>query len=227
MIIGIMGFIGSGKGTVGDILSKEYGFQKMAFADPLKDATSAIFGWKREWLEGDTKESREWREHPDEFWSEALDRPGFTPRLALQLMGTEAGRLVFGDTLWISATKARIDMISKGLTKDFVITDVRFPNEIDAIKAWGGHVYRVKRGPEPVFYKTAMVQNTTPSRHHHINESSGRTMEAKFPDVHISEWAWIGHPYDGDIENDGTINDLRERVQNILISYAKKDLHSA
>jgi len=87
MIIGFVGFIGSGKGTVADILTHKYGFNKESFANAVKDACAAIFLWDRKMLEGDTKESREWRETPDPWWSEKLGRE-FSPRLALQLMGT-------------------------------------------------------------------------------------------------------------------------------------------
>ena len=58
MIIGICGLIGSGKGTVADILEQEHGFIKVSFADSLKDAVAAVFGWPRSLLEGDTEESR-------------------------------------------------------------------------------------------------------------------------------------------------------------------------
>ena len=64
MIIGLVGFIGSGKGTVGDILETQ-GFSKDSFAKPLKDACSIMFGWPREMLEGDTEVSRKWREEPE------------------------------------------------------------------------------------------------------------------------------------------------------------------
>ena len=68
MIVGICGLIGSGKGTVADILV-EQGFTKVSFADKLKDGVSTIFGWDRSLLEGDTDESRDWREQADEFWT--------------------------------------------------------------------------------------------------------------------------------------------------------------
>jgi ferredoxin len=61
MIIGICGLIGSGKGTVADVLVDQ-GFTKVSFADKLKDGVSTIFGWNRAMLEGDTDESRQWRE---------------------------------------------------------------------------------------------------------------------------------------------------------------------
>ena len=48
MIIGICGLIGSGKGTVADILVDEH-FKKISFADKLKDGVSTVFGWDRDW----------------------------------------------------------------------------------------------------------------------------------------------------------------------------------
>lgn len=59
MLIGVVGFAGSGKGTVADILVRDHGFKKLSFADALKDAVATIFGWERHLLEGDTDESRE------------------------------------------------------------------------------------------------------------------------------------------------------------------------
>ena len=60
MIIGVVGFIGSGKGTVADILQNDYGYQKISFADSLKDTVASVFSWPRELLEGDTDVSRMW-----------------------------------------------------------------------------------------------------------------------------------------------------------------------
>jgi adenylate kinase family enzyme len=57
-VIGICGFIGCGKGTVGDILVEQYGFTKISFADRLKDTASTLFDWPRDMIEGNTPESR-------------------------------------------------------------------------------------------------------------------------------------------------------------------------
>ena len=74
MIVGLLGFIGSGKGTAGDIL-KDMGFTPVSFAKGVKDVTAEMFGWPRHLLEGDTQVSREWREQPDKFWSEEFGKP--------------------------------------------------------------------------------------------------------------------------------------------------------
>lgn len=67
-IIGVVGFIGSGKNTVGNFLIDSLGYKQDSFAGPLKDCVSVVFGWDRQMLEGDTKESRAWRDSPDEWW---------------------------------------------------------------------------------------------------------------------------------------------------------------
>ena len=79
MIIGLCGLIGSGKGTVADILVDEHNFEKISFADKLKDAVSVLFDWDRAMLEGETSESRVWREQEDSFWTKETGRK-ITPR---------------------------------------------------------------------------------------------------------------------------------------------------
>ena len=59
MIIGVTGFIGSGKDTIADYLCTQHGFKRISFAASLKDAVASVFGWDREMLEGTTKSSRE------------------------------------------------------------------------------------------------------------------------------------------------------------------------
>lgn len=200
MIIGLVGFIGSGKGTVGDILEQQ-GFVKDSFAKPLKDACSVIFGWPRELLEGDTALSRKWREEPDAFWSEKFGKE-FSPRLALQLMGTEAGRNVFHKDVWV------ISLLNRAKGKDVVVTDVRFQNEIKYIQDNGGLIIRVKRGDEPKWYNDLLTMKTTVKRQLFMQEVG----------IHQSEWDWIGSDFDYVIENDGTINDLGNKVNEVLQS---------
>lgn len=200
MIIGIVGFAGSGKGTVGDILVNDYGFEKLSFADTVKDATSVIFGWPRALLEGDTDESRKFRETPDPYWTEKFGYQ-VTPRYMLQLMGTEAGRDVFHQNIWIDALLRRAEGKSK-----VVVPDTRFPNEIKAIRDNGGFVIRVVRGEEPEWYETARLHN----------QGSGFDMYKTYPDVHYSEWAWIGQQFDYQISNNGTVLMLEADVKHLL-----------
>lgn len=202
MIIGLVGFIGSGKGTVGDMLEQK-GFVKDSFAKPLKDACSVMFGWPREMLEGDTEVSRKWREEPDPYWSAKFDRP-FTPREALQKMGTEAGRNVFHEDIWV------ISLFNRARGKDVVITDVRFRNEIDYIQSNGGIIVRVKRGEEPEWYGNAVLAKTG---------SNIGLNELKRRKIHQSEWDWIGSEFDHVIENNGTLDDLGNKVTEMLTFY--------
>ena len=48
MILGVTGFIGSGKDTVADYLCTFHGYKRISFAASLKDAIASIFGWDRE-----------------------------------------------------------------------------------------------------------------------------------------------------------------------------------
>jgi len=199
MIIGLVGFIGSGKGTVGDIL-EVHGFTKDSFAKPLKDACSIMFGWPREMLEGDTEVSRKWREEPDSFWSEKFGY-SFTPRLALQLMGTEAGRNVFHQDVWV------ISLLNRAKGKDVVVTDVRFKNEINYIQQNGGVIVRVRRGEEPDWYKLAEDAAAG---------FSSAIMGMRVIGIHQSEWDWVGSEFNYTIDNDGTVNELGNKVKELL-----------
>jgi hypothetical protein len=211
MIIGIVGFAGSGKGAVSDILVDEHDFYKLSFADTVKDATSVIFGWPRHLLEGDTDESRKFREIEDSFWSNKLGRD-FTPRLALQLVGTEAGRNVFHDNIWISCVEKKIKYAQEWMLEDhFVIPDVRFPNEIEAIRSWGGMIVRIARGNEPEWYDLAHAANS--ETFFHAPESHDEMIKLG---IHISEWAWIGQQFDYLISNNGTMSMLEADVKHML-----------
>ena len=198
MIIGICGLIGSGKGTVGDILV-EQGFTKVSFADKLKDGVATIFGWNRAMLEGDTDESRNWREQPDDFWTQETGR-NITPRIVLQEFGTECMRDGFDDSIWVSLLKKQM-LDSPG---DYVIPDVRFRNEQDMIRELGGEIWRVQRGDVPEWYGCAMLDNTTGSN----------LMESY--DVHVSEYKWIdmNNKFNSTIYNNSTLEQLKQLVLN-------------
>ena len=198
MIIGLVGFIGSGKGTVGDILEQK-GFIKDSFAKPLKDACAVMFGWSRELLEGDTEMSRKWREEPDSYWSEKFGRE-FTPREALQKMGTEAGREVFHKDIWV------ISLLNRAKGKDVVVTDVRFQNEIEYIQGNGGIVIRVKRGEDPAWFPLLDK----------IKLETERTKFMQHEHIHKSEWDWVGCEFNYTIANNGTIQDLGKDVERVL-----------
>ncbi len=205
MLIGLVGFIGSGKGTVGDILEQR-GFEKDSFAKPLKDACASIFGWPREYLEGDTEVSRKWREKPDDFWSEKFGYK-FSPRLALQLMGTEAGRNVFHPDIWV------ISLLNRSAGKNVVVTDVRFQNEIKHIQMNGGYVVRIVRGEDPPWFQKLSE----------LKVQSERDAFMQKRDVHQSEWDWVGTTFAHVIRNDSTLNELGKNVDLFL---RKIDVHS-
>jgi hypothetical protein len=208
MIIGIVGFIGSGKGTASDILVNKHGFTKLSFADTVKDATAAIFGWQRPLLEGDTDESRAWREAKDEWWSERFGYD-FSPRLALQMMGTEAGRDVFHPDIWIHSLERKMEMYP-----NVVIADVRFPNEIDFIQSKGGFVVRVKRGLDPEWYDTAIRANDRKQDYSTATMAQDE-MEEKYR-IHYSEWAWIGSIMDYHLVNEGALSMLEADITHML-----------
>lgn len=209
MIIGLVGFMNSGKTTVGNMLVNDYGFYSESFAKPIKSAVAEIFGWSRELLEGDTLESRKWRDIRDPVWSDELGWD-ITPRKALQLMGTEGGRNIFGPNLWTSALLMRL---SNNL--NYVITDVRFANEIAALRRREAMIVRVKRGPDPGWLEIGKEFLSFEPFH-----EAGRTdrymaeLLAKLP--HRSEWDWVNSPVDITIDNDGTLDDLRHKVQQLV-----------
>ena len=207
MIIGFVGFIGSGKDTAADYLVNFHGFRRDSFANTLKDAVSAVFGWDRTLLEGRTKEAREWREQVDPWWAERLNMPNLTPRLILQLWGTEVCRKGFHDDIWIASVENKM----RKTTDNIVISDVRFPNEIKAIHNAGGKVIRIKRGDEPEWYNAAVSMNHGPT-----GNTSWALSKEKINKlgIHASETAWVGSKIDITITNDGTIDELFEAIKN-------------
>ena len=193
MLIGVVGLIGSGKGTVSDRLEQKHNFRKDSFAKSLKDAVSSMFNWDREMLEGKTDESRAWREKPDVFWSKRFGKD-VTPRWVLQYFGTEVMRQGMHDSIWIDSCMARYD------GKPTVIADTRFENEIKTIREMGGSILLVKRGQDPDWFTDYVEGNVVPKN------------------VHLSEYAWAKSEYDHLITNDGTLEELHSKIDDLVIS---------
>jgi len=168
MIIGLSGYAQSGKDEIANTLLHE-GFERAAFADTLREALMAlnpmagygVFLNDVVALHG---------------WEEAKRNYPEVRRL-LQRMGTEAGRDVFGEQIWVNKTLGKLDP-----QKNYIITDVRFQNEADAIRDLGGQMWRVTRpGTGPV-------------------------------NCHSSEVALDNYVFDYNVENKGDLQELKTLV---------------
>jgi len=141
ILIGLTGLKWSGKDTFALFLA-EHGFERFAFADPLKRSAAAALGCTVADLEAHKNNPHAYVKFVDgastEFGSPPIS--AITVREYLQRYGTEAHREVFGDSFWIDLT------MSAALKHPrTVITDARFENEQKAVRAEGGVVVRIDR----------------------------------------------------------------------------------
>lgn len=153
-------------------------------------------------LEGRTKESREWREQVDPWWTERLGM-NITPRWILQYWGTEVCRKGFHNDIWIASLEHRL----ANARDNIVISDVRFPNEIAALRNAGGKVVWVQRGALPDWYTTALGANAGIEPDQKLLVQLG---------IHSSETAWVGADFDHVIKNDTTFDELYSQVSRII-----------
>lgn len=212
MIIGICGFIGAGKDTIADYLVNIHQFRRESFANTLKDACAAVFGWDRTLLEGRTAQARYWREQVDPWWAKRLDLPQLTPRWVLQYWGTEVCRHGFHDDIWIASLENKL----RHSQDHVVISDCRFPNEIHAIRAAGGRVIRVVRGPEPDWYDLAQEANRGITAAAQALAALG---------VHASETAWVGTDFDAVMANNGTLDQLYLEIKHLVQDHLAASPH--
>lgn len=202
MIIGICGFIGSGKDTAADYLVNFHEFRRESFASTLKDAVAHVFGWDRTMLEGRTKAAREWREQVDTWWAKRLKMPHLTPRWILQYWGTDVLRNYFHDDIWIASLENKL----RNSRDNIVISDCRFPNEIKGIKNLGGKIIWVQRGELPSWHIMAAKAN------------HGDTFAAeklKSLGVHASETAWVGTDFDHIVNNNNNLDLLYTQLNDL------------
>lgn len=138
MIIGLTGYKGSGKDTVGAYLVERFGFIRESFADPLKISAAALFDIDPAHFEADKN---------DDATLVTYQGGGvyveMTVREMLQRYGTEAHRGVFGDDFWTRQLIEKLVIIDKG--NDVVVTDSRFENETKGLRQIGGIIVRVIR----------------------------------------------------------------------------------
>ena len=117
MLIGICGKAGAGKDTIGDHLIEEYGFERIALADPIKRIVKDVFV-----LDDHTVYDRVAREQPLKDW------PDWTVRKLLQYIGTELFRDNIDDAIWVKSLWLHVQ---SNPDKNYVVTDIRFPNELE------------------------------------------------------------------------------------------------
>jgi hypothetical protein len=144
IIIGIAGYAGSGKSAVAEMLIKEHGFQRIKFADGLKDMLRAL-GLSEGWIEGELKET------PSPLFL------GHTPRHAMQTLGTEWGRQCIGEDFWVHYWTMRVrGRIATTSGPKIVVDDVRYPNELAAVEKFSGRLWWVSRpGVRPSSYHSS------------------------------------------------------------------------
>lgn len=243
MIIGISGKIGAGKDEVGKIIQGlsinknadyEYiekfyinsNWKIKKFANTLKDIVCLLLNCTREQLED--REFKE-KELGEEWWIISKPEIGMfipysedswaahgdfehnlirlTPRLLLQLLGTECGRQIIHPNVWVNALMSKYEasvpypafkrLMGDITRKDkefpsWIITDMRFPNELKAVKD---------------------RKNSLTLRIERPNNSLLKNEE------HISETALDNEIFDEVIINDGTIENLINKVKTILIKH--------
>lgn len=134
LIIGVGHKARTGKDTVAEYLVEHYDFYRVGFADALKRGVQAIFGFTDQQVHGDKKLIK------DSYW-------GKTPVKILQEVGTDVMRTHYDNDIWVKAAMKRVqDVQNEHPTgQHVVIPDVRFPNEVGAIKEAGGYLVRVDR----------------------------------------------------------------------------------
>jgi hypothetical protein len=185
IVIGMIGKAGSGKDTVADYVTSKYGFNKLAFADPLKKAVQIIFD-----IDDEHMFDRALREETLENWA-----PWSTRKL-LQFVGTDLMRDQIDKNIWVKNAVSRVKRLSRA-----IISDVRFPNEVDDVKAMlEGHAQMV------------FIRVTRPDHEDAQGGIKDHASESHIDDLDA----------DIDILNDGTLEDLYMKVDGLMEAILEK-----
>lgn len=132
-VFGIAGPARSGKDTIGSFLFQEYGFCRIAFADPIKKMIAALLE-----VTVDQVDQENYKET-------VITQLGFSPRELMQTLGTEWARKTLDPYFWILMAKRTMHQARMWPAKGVVFTDVRFNNEAEMIRAEGGIIIHVER----------------------------------------------------------------------------------
>jgi hypothetical protein len=139
MIIGLSGYARSGKDTVAGMLMGLHGYERVAFADKIRELLyemdPLVMHNYMDFRLQDVIDSKGWEIAKTEFPE---------VRRLLQDLGVGARKL-FGDTFWVDQVVGQFGHAWWGYDKNVVITDVRFTNEAQAIKGKGGQIWRINR----------------------------------------------------------------------------------
>lgn len=134
-IIGLTGYAGVGKTSVADYLWSNHDFERISFADPIRKMLEGLLG------EVDF-DNREWKEN-------IIPEIGKSPRVLMQTLGTEWGRNLIHENLWIKLAERKVNRIKKQKEHlrpaGIVFPDVRFPNEVDFVRVLGGEIWEIRR----------------------------------------------------------------------------------
>jgi hypothetical protein len=175
MIIGLSGYAGTGKDTVAKVLIDNHGYKRIAFADSIRESLYI--------LNPIVKDGFRVQGLVDSYgWDKAKMENAELRRL-LQVYGSEVGREKYGKGFWVNQALKGVGNSSEKI----VITDVRFPNEADAIKMYDkAQIWRIARpGVAPI-------------------------------NTHISETAMDAYKWDHTIVNDSGKNDLEKTIELLL-----------
>ena len=230
-----------------DLYQSDWKIKK--FADKLKDIVCLLLNSTRGQLEDREFKEQELGEEwdriissngkvylPDEYPD--LEYSKLTPRLLLQLLGTECGREIIHPNIWVNALMSDYkeynyaESISgtsevKKLYKypNWIITDTRFPNELEAVKKRGGITIRVNRNKKPIRCNNCM---NTYEEDDLINigedyvpscpkcNTDNYLMEDYIDIEHESETALDNAEFDYEIDNNKDILYLISEVRKIL-----------
>lgn len=218
VILGLVGLSGAGKDTTADLIlnNPHWGFHRMSFAGPLKQTLSAVFGWPAHLLDGRTAHSRRWREQTDHWWAQQLGIPEFTPRWALQHLGTDVMRQHFHSNIWVLRAQQHMQQqLQQG--HNLVFTDCRFPNELEMLRNSGALLVEVRRSEQqPSWWSCAVRQNAASTAELTQLQHQGQTMQQLWPQVHQSEWSWAGLPVHQVLYNTSTVQQLQHNIQQLL-----------